>query len=135
MSAVEPSLLDLYESRLSVKLVLGASGQQLTPRLMWNVPLVNRSHVSSKTCWNWVHAMLHRQQGPGMITAAGLQVVACEIEEFMRDFSQPWFERAGVADKVTLPVLPSPAPISTVFSCFCIAIILSQAQHTAWECL
>ena len=28
-------------------------------------------------------------------------MVACEIEEFMRDFAQPWFERAGVADKVT----------------------------------
>ena len=39
----------------------------------------------------------------------GMQVVACEIEEFMRDFSQPWFERAGVADKVPLgPTLRSP---------------------------
>ena len=38
---------------------------------------------------------------------AGVQVVACEIEEFMRDFSQPWFERAGVADKVIPPAYPA----------------------------
>lgn len=34
--------------------------------------------------------------------SAGTQVVACEIEEFMRDFAQPYFERAGVSDKVTV---------------------------------
>ncbi len=50
-----------------------------------------------------------------MITAAGLQVVACEIEEFMRDFSQPWFERAGVADKVTYLSYP-PQPLSVLCS-------------------
>ena len=33
------------------------------------------------------------------------QVVACEIEQFMRDFAQPYFERAGVSDKVMLLVL------------------------------
>ena len=31
------------------------------------------------------------------------QVVACEIEPFMRDFAQPYFERASVSNKVMQP--------------------------------
>ena len=72
-------------------------------------------HTPLKTCWGWVHAMLHRQHGPEMTLTSGMQVVACEIEEFMRDFSQPWFERAGVADKVTPLAHPCP-PLSVLLS-------------------
>ena len=35
-----------------------------------------------------------------MTNSLTAQVVACEIEPFMRDFAQPYFERAGVSDKV-----------------------------------
>ncbi|CAL5223886.1 g6480 [Coccomyxa viridis] len=42
------------------------------------------------------------------------KVVACEIEEFMRDFSQPWFERAGVADKVDVRLGPASETLDTL---------------------
>ena len=50
--------------------------------------------------WLQVHAKLHGLREFGRNATVGVQVVACEIEEFMRDFAQPWFERAGVAHKV-----------------------------------
>ena len=46
-------------------------------------------------------------------------MVACEIEPFMRDFALPYFERAGVSDKVMRPR----------------AVLASQQMHLQGSCL
>ncbi len=42
------------------------------------------------------------------------QVHALEIEEYMRDFSAPFFRRAGVADKARRPPPPHPPAAEAV---------------------
>jgi predicted O-methyltransferase YrrM len=39
-----------------------------------------------------------------------MQVYACEIEEYMQEVAAPYFERAGVADKVGCPELAADWP-------------------------
>jgi hypothetical protein len=62
-----------------------------------------------------------------LLTAASLQVYALEIEEYMQDFARPFFQEAGVEEKVKHTLggttddgsLPYWAHRSTCHECCC----------------
>ena len=84
-------------------------------------PLCKIESLTEDTFWTPVNGLQcwMRLRVTALTMFGGAQVVACEIEEFMRDFSQPWFERAGVADKVLYLAHSRSALISTAFLATC----------------